>query len=77
LLSISRLFQIASVSHSKDDTQILRRTVLQPIGESLRRISLGGKFIVYKDSSDSPILIFNLNVSYYVLIIIMLLLSVI
>jgi len=40
--SISRLFQIASVSHSKDDTKILHSTVLQPIGESLRIISLGG-----------------------------------
>jgi hypothetical protein len=65
--SISKLFQIASVSHSKDDTKILFSTVLHPIGESLRRISLGGQFIVYDDSNDSLGLTFNLNVSYCVL----------
>jgi len=65
--SISKLFQIASVSHSKDDTKILFSTVLHPIGESLRRISLGGQFIVYDDSNDSLGLMFNLNVSYCVL----------
>jgi hypothetical protein len=52
---ISKLFQIASVSHSKDDTKILHSTVLHPIGESLRRISLGGHFIVYDDSNDKPL----------------------
>ncbi len=65
--SILKLFQIASVSHSKDDTKILFSTVLHPIGESLRRISLGGQFIVYDDSNDSLGLTFNLNVSYCVL----------
>jgi hypothetical protein len=62
-----KLFQIASVSHSKDDTKILHSSVLHPIGESLRRISLGGQFIVYDDSNDSLGLTFNLNVSYCVL----------
>jgi len=65
--SILKLFQIASVSHSKDDTKILHSSVLHPIGESLRRISLGGQFIVYDDSNDSLGLTFNLNVSYCVL----------
>jgi hypothetical protein len=51
--TISRLFHIASVSHSKDDTKILESTVLNPIGESLRRISHGGHFIVYSDTNDS------------------------
>jgi hypothetical protein len=33
--TFSRLFQIASVSHSKDDISILKTTVLNPIGEGL------------------------------------------
>mgnify|MGYP000874231806 CR=1 FL=1 len=44
--TISRLFQIASVSHSKDDTDILVATVLKPIGESLRIMSDGARFII-------------------------------
>jgi hypothetical protein len=36
--TISKLFQIASVSHSKDETEILRSTVIDPIGEGERRI---------------------------------------
>jgi hypothetical protein len=36
--TISKLFQIASVSHSKDETEILRSTVIDPIGEGARRI---------------------------------------
>jgi hypothetical protein len=63
---ISRLFQIASVSHSKDDTEILESTVLKPIGESLRRIMEGGNFIIYNDVSNSLLstlgVISNLNV---------------
>jgi hypothetical protein len=62
--TISWLFQIASVSHSKDDTKILESTVLKPIGESLRTISQGGCFIVQSDADDSLRLSFNLNVSY-------------
>jgi hypothetical protein len=62
--TISQLFQIASVSHSKDDTKILESTVLNPIGESMRRISHGGHFIVYSDTNDSLGLMFNLNVSF-------------
>jgi hypothetical protein len=62
--TISRLFQITSVSHSKDDTKILESTVLNPIGESMRRISHGGHFIEYSDTNDSLGLTFNLNVSF-------------
>ena len=39
---ISRLFQIASVEHSKDVTSILKSTVLDPIGESFRVMVEGG-----------------------------------
>jgi hypothetical protein len=56
--TISRLFQIASMSHSKDDTKILDTTILKPIGESLRMISKGGHFIVSHDTNDSPSLNF-------------------
>ncbi len=38
-------------------------TVLNPIGQSLRRISHGGHFIVYSDTNDSFGLTFNFNVS--------------
>ncbi len=44
--TVSYLTQIASVSYSKDKTAILRETVLDPIGEGLRQISEGGRFIV-------------------------------
>jgi hypothetical protein len=44
--SFSRLFQIASIEHSKDDIEILQNTVLKPIGEELRLIKDGGRFIV-------------------------------
>ena len=62
--TISRLFQIASVSHSKDNTEIIQKSVLDPIGESLRRVSEGGRFIIHHDTSDDSLtLSFNLNVS--------------
>jgi hypothetical protein len=54
------LFQIAGVSHSKDDTKNLDSTVLNPIGESLRSISHVGNFIVHSDVNDSIGLTFNL-----------------
>jgi len=44
--TVSYLTQIASVLYTKDKTEILRETVLHPIGEGLRQISLGGRFIV-------------------------------
>jgi hypothetical protein len=42
----SYLMQIASMSYSKDNTEILKETVLNPIGEGLQLLISGGKFIV-------------------------------
>jgi len=60
--SISRLYQIASVSHPKDDSQLLNETVLKPIGESLKLIVDGGCFIVQHDN-DSGNLVANFNLT--------------
>ena len=51
--TISKLFQIASVSHSKDETEILRSTVIDPIGEGARHIVQGGHFSGEKDMTLS------------------------
>jgi hypothetical protein len=51
--SISRLYQIASVEHSKDDAEILKTTVLKPIGDGLCEIVSGKCFIVKKLSEGS------------------------
>jgi len=51
--TISRLFQIASVCHSKDDTEILATTVLRPIREILRQITVGGRFTIHDNDSGS------------------------
>lgn len=45
-VTISRLFQIASVEYSKDSTSVLKSTVLDPIGESLKVMVEGGRFII-------------------------------
>jgi hypothetical protein len=50
--TISRLFQIASVSHSKDELPILKSTVLDPISEGLRLIVEGGRFSVKSNGND-------------------------
>jgi len=42
--TVSRLFQIASVSHSKDETDILQTTVLDPIGRKFMENKSGGTF---------------------------------
>jgi hypothetical protein len=44
--TVSYLTQIASVSFSKDETKILKDTVLKPVGEGLQLIAEGGYFIV-------------------------------
>ncbi len=44
--TVSFLTQIASVSFSKDDTEILKDTVLKPVGVGLQLIADGGRFIV-------------------------------
>ena len=61
--TISRLFQVANVSHSKDETRILKTTVLDPIGDSLRNICEGGQFIVHSDAKNALSLSFAINVS--------------
>jgi hypothetical protein len=40
--NIPRLFQIASVPHSKDELTILKSKALNPVGEGLRLIVEGG-----------------------------------
>jgi hypothetical protein len=59
--TISRLFQIASVEHSKDVTSILKSTVLDPIGESLRVMVEGGRFIVTKGEDNKLTVAFRLS----------------
>jgi len=69
--TISRLFQIASVLHSKDDTDILAAAVLKPIGESLRIMSDGAHFIILEAndfSSDSLLSLMFSNVSENLLV---------
>jgi hypothetical protein len=60
--SISRLYQIASVSHPKDESQLLNDTVLKPIGESLKLIVDGGCFIVQHDNTSGN-LVANFNIT--------------
>ena len=54
----SRLFHLASVDY-KDDINVLQETVLDRIGESLRELSSGGKFIIDLDESHEFILSFS------------------
>ena len=42
----SYLTQIVSVSFSKDKLEILKETMLDPIGVGLQLVVLGGKFVV-------------------------------
>jgi hypothetical protein len=44
--TVSYLTQIASISLSKDNIEILKETVLDPIGEGLWIIALGRSFLV-------------------------------
>jgi hypothetical protein len=61
--SISRLYQIANVSHPQNNSQLLKDMVLQPIGESLKLIVDGGSFIVQRDNDTNMIVSFNLMVT--------------
>jgi hypothetical protein len=54
--------QIASMSFSKDNTEILKETVLDPIGEGLQLLVSGGKFIVLDND-------YNLQYHYLMLLI--------
>jgi len=65
--TISWLYQIASVSHPQDNSQLLKDTVLQPIGESLKLIVDVGSFIVLKDNETKMLVSFNLTVTIYFL----------
>ncbi len=40
------MFEIANVSHSSDDIDIINKTVLNKIVKSFEKISEGGRFIV-------------------------------
>jgi hypothetical protein len=40
--SVSHIYPIASVSYSKDDAQVFKKTVLDAIGSSLKLIVEGG-----------------------------------
>ncbi len=51
--NFSRIFQIASVSFTKDDIEIFKRTVLDRIGSSLKLIVDGGNFTVHKLQDSS------------------------
>jgi hypothetical protein len=63
--TISHLHQIASVSHSANDSRILTKTVLTPIGASLKRIIEGGRFFVQRDKAEDKLVDhFNVMVSY-------------
>ena len=59
--TVSYLTQIASVSYSKDKTEILRETVLDTIGECLRQISAGGRFIVLGNDLTLEFSLSNVN----------------
>ena len=51
--TISKVFQIASVSHSKDDISLLQPMVIDPIGTGARLIVEGGHFSVEKDTNGT------------------------
>jgi hypothetical protein len=55
------------VSHPQDNSQLLKDTVLQPIGESLKLIVDVGSFIVLKDNETKMLVSFNLTVTIYFL----------
>ncbi len=55
----SHLTQIASVSFSKDKMEILKETVLVPIGEGLQLVMPGGKFLVLDNDYNLQFLLSN------------------
>jgi hypothetical protein len=61
---LSRLFHLASVEN-RDDIQVLRDTVLDRIGNSLKLISDGGKFIIDFSPESNELMLFfsSLDVS--------------
>ncbi len=59
--TIPRIFQIASFEYSKDSTPVLKSTVLDPIGESLKVTVKGGRFIVTKGEEYMLMVQFNFS----------------
>jgi len=57
--TISKVFQIASVSPSKDDLSVLRSTVIEPIGIAARLIVEGGHISVQTSNNDDLDLSFS------------------
>jgi hypothetical protein len=58
--SMKRLFEIANVQHSKDDVEVLNKTVLQKIVEGLRIIKDGSRFVVsFAENSKMKLSFFN------------------
>jgi hypothetical protein len=53
--SIKKLFEIANVQHSKDEIDILNKTVLKKIVEGLRVISAESRFIVKLDTNNNKL----------------------
>ncbi len=56
---IARGFEIANVSHSNDDIEIINSTVMEKIIEGLRNIRNGGRFIVRLNDCNQLSLTFN------------------
>jgi len=52
---IKKLFEIAKVEHSKDDIDVLNKTVLEKIVEGLRVIATESRFIVKFDSTNNKL----------------------
>jgi hypothetical protein len=57
--TIARRFEIANVSHSNDDIEIINSTVLERIIEGLRNIRNGGRFIVRLNDCNQLSLTYN------------------
>ncbi len=57
--STTHLYEIANVSHSKDDINILKEAVLEKIGVGLRRIAEGCHFIVTCTEDEKLLLRFD------------------
>ena len=57
----SYLTQIASVSFSKDKLEILKETVLDPIGEGLQLVVSGGKFLVLDNDYNLQFSLSNIS----------------
>ncbi len=59
--SMKRLFEIANMQHSKDDIEVLNKTVLQKIVEGLRVINDGSRFVVSFEENNKMKLSFCSN----------------